>query len=259
MLLEQDIFPLLGLPNSVAIPILGLIGIGISIIAVFIFPRIFAKTFLAIKSKFLYRYKNAYIESRTDAFQKRKVIMRSIYLFLLMLGLLSFILPLVEGYAGLFMENPEYYSEELGVPVIYVVTLLMSMVFFLLPIVVGLWSISWAMEDAGLMHYKFDERPGRELYEIEPIHIKYTSFLKGYAGISSIFFLINATIAWSSVTSEPRTSDIVMTILMPAITILFALPAYIIYAKYVNVTKLMRADYPELKEISEEQILKNTQ
>lgn len=255
MLYEEDIMPLLGLPNYVAMPILALIGIGVSIIAVFIFPRIFAKGFLLIKSKFLYRYKNAYIESKADAFQKRKVIMRSIYLFLLMLGLLSFILPWMEDYAGVFMESPEYY-EGIGVPVIYVLSLLMPMVFFLLPIVVGLWSISWAMEDAGLMHYKFDERPGRELYEIEPIHIKYTSFLKGYAGISSIFFLINATVAWSSVTSESRTTDIVMTILIPAVTILLALPAYIIYAKYVNVNKLMRAEYPELKEISEEEILK---
>lgn len=253
---EDEIVPLTGLDmatHSIVLLIIGIIG---SILAVFIFPRIFSRLFLKVKSKIRWKYKDAYIEYTPRPLTLYKFAFRAIYLFLLELGFLVFILPFIDP--SLFLSKAygvEYYEGKLGVPAIYTVSVLMSLVFLTLPIVIGIWSVGWAMEDEGLMHYKFDDRPGRELYEIEPIHINYTNFLKGYAGISSILFLIQVAVIWASVTSEYRISDIIFTILMPAIIIVVAIPAYIIYSKFVANKDFLRVNLKKLKKLSESDVI----
>jgi hypothetical protein len=175
---------------------------------------------------------------------------------LLELGILVLILPFVDPTMFLSKEfGVDYYEGDLGVLAIYTTSVLSSMVFLTLPIVVGIWSIGWSLEDQGLMHYKFDDRPGRELYEIEPIHVNYTNYLKGYAGISSILFLIQVAITWASVTVEPRISDVIATILIPAVIIIVSLPAYILYSKFVATKDFLRKDLQKLKILSESDVL----
>ena len=184
--------------------------------------------------------------------------MRAIYLFLLALGILAFILPLINP--ALFIPDGEeglrFYEEVIHVPGRYTLPVIFSVLLLITPVIVGLWSLSWAMQDAGLMHYKFYEEDNR-LYEIEPIHIHYQSFLKGYAGISSIFFLVQLIITWASVTEEVRTSDVLMSIFLPLFIIVLALPAYIVYAKFSHVRKHLREDLGELKNLSKEDVLKS--
>ena len=239
--------------HSIVLLIFGFVG---SIIAVFLFPRIFSKLFLKVKSKIRWKYKDAYIEYTPKPLKLYKFAFRAVYLFLLELGFLVFILPFIDP--SIFLSESygvEYYEGELGVPAVYTVPVLLSLVFLTVPIVVGIWSVGWAMEDQGLMHYKFDDRPGRELYEIEPIHINYTNFLKGYAGISSILFLIQVAITWASVTSEFRLSDLIFTILMPAIIIVIAIPAYILYSKFVAQKDFLRSNLKRLKKLSESDVM----
>lgn len=209
-----------------------------------------------IKSKIRWKYKDAYIQYTPKPLALRKFAFRAIYLFLLELGILVLILPFIDPTLFLSKEyGVDYYEGELGVPAVYTTSVLMNLVFLTLPIVIGIWSIGWALEDQGLMHYKFDDRPGRELYEIEPIHINYTNYLKGYAGISSIVFLIQVAITWASVTKEIRISDVIMTILMPAIIIVVSIPAYILYSKFVATKGFLRKDLQKLKILSESDVL----
>ncbi|MBD3340324.1 MAG: hypothetical protein GF353_14515 [Candidatus Lokiarchaeota archaeon] len=150
------------------------------------------------------------------------------------LGILVFILPFINP--ALFLSEEfgvSYYEDESGVPAIYTNSVLISLISLTLPFVIGLWSIGWALEDSGLMHYKFDNRPGKPLYEIEPVYQNYSSYLRGYAGVSSVLFLVQVIITWASVTVEPKISDGFFTILILALVILFSIPAYVIYAKFV--------------------------
>jgi hypothetical protein len=124
-----------------------------------------------------------------------------------------------------------------------------------MPFVNGLWSIGWVMEDAGLMHYKFEKEERNRLYEIEPVYRNYSYYLKGYAGISSILFLYNVIIAWIQVTSESRIADIIASIFLPAIAILLSIPSYIIYGKFVNKKFLIHQDLKQLQILDESQIL----
>jgi len=259
---DQGIIAATGLPNGANTAVLMIWAFVGSIVFAFLFPRILCPLFLKVKNKVRWRYKDAYIQTTRMPLSKRKLITRSIYLFLLALGLLSFLLPLIDPVDWLpdGQKAIKYYEGELGVPGEYVVTVMSSMIFIIAPFTVGLWSVSWVMEDAGLMHYKFDDRKGRELYEIEPIHINYSSYLKGYAGISSIFFLIQVAITWSQITEstgESRTSDILFTVLQPLLIILLCLPAYLIYAKFGSKADYLTKDLEELKPLSEEEILKS--
>lgn len=204
------------------------------------------------------RWKNGYIQTTPTVFSKQKIVKRFVFIVLLELGFLAFVLPLIDP--ALWLPGGEkgvQYYEGLGVPPAYVMPIIYTFVPLLLPIVVGLWSIGWAFEDSGLMHYRFDTRPGRELYEIEPVHARFNSFLKGYAGISSVLFLILAVIAWAGVTKEARISDIIGTISIPIVVIISSIPAYIVYAIFTGKKYFLRKNLRELKILKEEDILKN--
>jgi hypothetical protein len=54
-----------------------------------------------------------------------------------------------------------------------------------------MWSVSWAYHDASIFHYKIPDVDKNELFEIEPVYLRYDTLLKGYAGLSSILFIIN--------------------------------------------------------------------
>ena len=54
-----------------------------------------------------------------------------------------------------------------------------------------MWSVSWSYHDASIVHYKIPEIEKNELYEIEPVYLRYDTLLKGYAGLSSILFIFN--------------------------------------------------------------------
>ncbi|MHA1149100.1 MAG: hypothetical protein ACTSR8_12750 [Promethearchaeota archaeon] len=259
MILDNFNVPLTGLAGPLHALVMFLLGIGLSIITAYLFPRIFAPLFLKIKGKIYSRYANAYIKKESIALTARKYLIRSIYVVLLILGFLAFIIPLVGQYTiDLWMtEDTANALENEGVILIYSMDILISHVALLLPIVVGIWSIGWAMEDAGLMHYKFDERKGRELYEIEPVHVKYNSYVKGYAGISALLFFIKVLMSFSSILDEypNRFIDLFGIMMLPFIAIGLLIPAYIIYCKTGNSFEFLNKDLMELKQLTKEEIL----
>ena len=97
---------------------------------------------------------------------------------------------------------------------------------FVFPLAVGLWAVSWAMEDAGLMHYAFKSEDN---YEIEPIHIRYTSYLKGYAGISALMFVIQFTMYQANQNSL-EDGLLILAVVLLAIVCFF--PAYFLFTFY---------------------------
>jgi len=227
----------------------------LSIAAVLIFPRIFPALLLKSKKIVYKRYKDAFIETDLNAFTSKKVIIRLIYIFLLTLGFLAIVLPLMsQGVARMFINTGtvEFYEKE-GLDLRFVLPVLMTITFsFIFPIVIGLWSIGWALADAGLVHYSGLEGQKErydKLFEIEPTHMKYNNYLKGYAGISSVVFLISLAIYFAGF--QGRGSDVITVILIPAISILYSILPYLIYGLDKGKFHNLRKDLPEAKRIAE--------
>ena len=252
---EDTTVPLFGLDIIVhrtlfwyLFPILG------SIITVLLFSRVFAPLFLKAKRKIYFRYEDCYIDNKSAALTKRMFIIRMIYTLFLTLGLMAFILPMIDVSQIIAVRDMEGYTSD-GIIPRYSLPSLMGVIGFILPIVVGLWSIGWAMEDAGLMHYRLDDtRPGK-LFEIEPIHIKYNSYLKGYAGITAIFFIVGVSLYFAGI-GGTRMEDAIMAFIVPLTSIGFSIPAYIIYAKVMGNNTYLRKGLKEIRKPTVEDISK---
>jgi len=227
----------------------------LSIAAVLIFPRIFPALLLKSKKIVYKRYKDAFIETDLNAFTSKKVVIRLIYIFLLTLGFLAIVLPLMsQGVARMFINTGtvEFYESE-GLDLRFVLPVLMTITFaFIFPIVIGLWSVGWALADAGLVHYSGLEGQKErydKLFEIEPTHMKYNNYLKGYAGISSVVFLISLAIYFAGF--QGRGSDVTTVILIPAISIFYSILPYVVYGLDKGKFQNLRKDLPEAKRIAE--------
>lgn len=261
MLFQNDFnVPLTGLPSEINSPIFVLLGIILSAVSIYIFPRILVPLFLKIKGKIYHRYENAYIPKGSTAFSPTKLLIRGIYSVLLMLGFLSIILPLVSQYTiNLWLSEATINAlNSEGVILYYSMDVLIPHICILVPFITGIWSVEWAMDEAGLMHFKFDAREDRELYEIEPIYRKYSSYIKGYAGISSIIFFLNLIISYAELLPEYpfRLIDMIVVLFVPFLTILIILPGYVLYFKLVKPYNFSNEGLPELKTLSEADILK---
>lgn len=261
-MIKQQIIPITGLPEAIhtilfifVIPILG------SIITVYLFPKIFSPLFLKIKSIFYKRYEDGYIENTIKARTPKFFLRRAIYTILLTLGILSFIIPNIDESAMLFMSTSAYQEfKELGIYPGYNVTLLNTLVGILIPFINGIWAIGWSLEDAGLMHYRVeDQREGKEAYEIEPTHVKYNSFIRGYAGISSILFIIQAAASYFSVMaiSPERGSDLYVVFTLPLTILGQFILIYIVYTRIgINNDKL-RKGLSVLKQVKKQDLIES--
>ncbi|TFF99278.1 MAG: hypothetical protein EU541_05285, partial [Promethearchaeota archaeon] len=88
MLFQNDFtIPLTGLESVINGTLFAFLGMGLSILTIYIFPRIFAPLFLKIKKKVFNRYENAYIQKQSSAFSPSKLLLRSVYSILLLFGL----------------------------------------------------------------------------------------------------------------------------------------------------------------------------
>jgi len=251
---QIGIVPLLGLASNInnivfdfLIPSIG------SMITVVLFSCIFTPLFLKGKRAIYIRHKDAFIDVEPQILSLKKFIKRGIYIFLLTIGLLAFIIPLLENYAYLFINDATksgYESE--GLQLNFVLPFVIAITGLVLPIVVGLWSIGWILEDSGLIHYSLKKRLD-QLFEIEPIHLRYNSYLKGYSGISAIVFLVTLILYFSQFPG--RTSDAITIGLTPAIAIFNSIPAYLVYALSINKFNNLRKGLPEARKINEEELI----
>ncbi|MBE0526312.1 MAG: hypothetical protein IH631_05175 [Candidatus Thorarchaeota archaeon] len=148
-----------------------------------VIPRILGPLFIKIKGGIWRDYDNAYVDLPQPELTPARIFRRALYIGLLTMGILSILIYIVPPRLLL----PAVGSDES----IYNMAFVSSIAGFVVPISIAMWSVSWSYHDASLVHYRIPEDGKDELYEIEPIHLRYDSFLKGYAGLSSIIFIIN--------------------------------------------------------------------
>lgn len=195
--IHQSISPLTGLPFIVNGVLLNVIWpvIG-SILLILVFTFVLTPGFLKLKNIIWSKYTDSYIDlgDKANSIDFKKFIKRVIYIFLLTYGIYAVVSNYMNFDLLISEAEKNYYAIDQGITDLkYVTTGFLLLMYLIIPISVGIWSISWAMEDIGLMHYKVPEKGENKLYEIEPVHLKYNNIIKGYAGISSLIFVIGAT------------------------------------------------------------------
>lgn len=162
--------------------------IGGFILALF-FPIIFILLFRKVKQFIFGKFEDGYLNIEEDQIDFKIHLKRAIFTILLSIGLAATIMRLIDP--KLFISEMQYeYLQDEGTPVRYSTDGFLGFLLILLPIVIGLWSIGWTMEDLGLLHYRLPEDDKIALFEIKPMHLKYTQILKGYAGISALIYYI---------------------------------------------------------------------
>lgn len=258
----EEIVPLTDLPYSIHLiivrmiwPILG------SLLLIVIFPLVIAPIFLMLKKLIWSKYTNSYLELSNDSLSFKKVIKRTIYVFLLTYGIAALLANFIDMDVFLNDTDLGYWTGDLGIESQYATPALAALLCLIIPFAVAIWSVGWVIEDAGLMHYKLPKEGEQKLYEIEPVHLKYNSIVKGYAGISSIIFIIGAIVYLSEAYLNNSEVQIV-TAFIPLIwgfgSVVLFFFAYIIYAKFVvpMMTKLLRKGKEPISIITKEQLQK---
>ncbi len=231
---SNEVVPILGLPEDgnfiivwVVWPVLCSLG------TVLVFSRVFAPLYLKIKGITSKAYKNVFLSMDPKTMQGGVVAKRFFLVFLLSLGLTSMLLE-----AGVLDPNSfitpsqalDYAAR--GIEVRYTVLSFMGILYFILPLVSGLWSIAWALEDAGLMRYSLPPADKKEFFEIEPLHYGYKDILKGYSGISAVIYLVGALLYISEmvvVHGQGSYADILGLVSL-VLTALPVIPAYLLYS-----------------------------
>ncbi|TFG08154.1 MAG: hypothetical protein EU539_03185 [Promethearchaeota archaeon] len=256
----EEIVPILGLPQTIHFIVFYFVFPPIlTIAAVIFFPRLLTPLIFKSKKIVFRKYNDAYVEVSVNVFAAKKFILRFIYIFLLTLGFLAIVIPLLSNQAAEMLNAPsnvESYEDEgldlrFALPTVFAVTFT-----FVFPIVLGLWSVGWALEDSGLIHYSGLEGQKQrrdKLFEIEPIHLRYNGYLKGYAGISSVVFLISLAVYFAGF--EGRAEDVMMVTLIPLFSIVNAIPAYLIYGLTKGKFKYLRKELPEAKRLAESELI----
>ncbi len=182
----DDLVPLLGLHYSihdliftVLWPIFG------TILLLLCFSRIISHLYLKYKAFTMRKYENTYVQIQDNyRLSSKKLMSRVLYVVLMSFGMIRFLISLNLYSPEIIASNWQSFYHDL--PDKY---LLFNSPLLVLPIIVAISSIGWILEDIGLMHYKYDGK--KNFFEFEPIHYRYNSFLKGFAGISTIFFIFS--------------------------------------------------------------------
>ncbi len=230
---SNEIVPILGLPEDGNFIIVWVVWpVSCSLVTVLVFSRIFAPLYLKIKGITSKAYKNVFLSMEAKTMQGGVVAKRFFLVFLLALGLTSTLLE-----AGVLDPNSfitpsqalDYAAR--GIEVRYTVLSFMGILYFILPLVSGLWAISWALEDAGLMRYSFPPADKKEFFEIEPMHYGYKDILKGYSGISAVIYYIGAFLYISKMVlgGQGNYADI-LGLAALIINSLAVIPAYLLYS-----------------------------
>jgi hypothetical protein len=194
-------------------------------IAATVFPRIFAPVYLRLKGGLWRTYKNAYLELDPPPLTPKRLAKQFILMALLTMGLTSVLVSYINPQP---FFTPALYNQVISDglnPRIHLV-FVASVAGIVVPISAGLWSVSWSLRNASLVHHKFPDPSSGELYEVEPIHLKYESLLKGYAGFSSLLFIV--VLFFSLATAENLESGFLVIYVVMHVT-LIVMPAVFIH------------------------------
>ncbi|MFW9982513.1 MAG: hypothetical protein ACFFE3_11420 [Candidatus Thorarchaeota archaeon] len=183
--LSWGVVPFTGMRAAVTYIIFWLVWpiVGGMVLAV-IMPRILGPIFIRLKGAIWRDYENAYVDIQPPLTQKR-ILRRALYLGLLTMGIVSLLV---------YILPPELFIPpgDVSPPIsIFHLASVSTIAGLVVPIAIAMWSVSWSFHDASLVHYKMPDIGKEELYEIEPVYLRYDTLLKGYAGLSSILFIVN--------------------------------------------------------------------
>ena len=225
---DDVIVPFSGLPKRQHNIILNIIWplVG-SLIFVIVFPRIFGPMFLKIKKIIWKDYEHAYIDIEIEPLTYRKFLERSLFVFLLTMGFAGTIISIL-GIEWLLTPGEIADYNTRGIPIIYSMDVLGGLNSLFIPIYIGIWAISWALEDSGLIHFSI---PGTKdkYYEIEPLFYKFTTYLSGFAGLTAIFYYLGAVTFYLTVTQH--LGEILISLLTFVSFVINTGPAYVLYSK----------------------------
>ena len=213
------------------------------IIMVIIMPRILGPLFLKIKGVVWRDYKNAYVDLPHPKLTQKRILRRALYLSLLTMGVVSLLIYIIP-YELLLPPGPEVSTANE-----FHMASVASLAGLVVPLSVALWSASWSFREASLVHYKIPDDGTDELYEVEPIHMRYDSFLKGYAGFSSLLFLINLTVFYLA-TRELVLAGLVLYVFMHIS--LLTLPAVYLHSRMNHMW--LRKNLPKAKRFTKSSV-----
>jgi hypothetical protein len=222
------------------IPVIG------GIISAIILPRILVPLFLATKGVVWRDFQNGYVETGQDVYSLRRWFSRSLLIALLVLGLIAAIISSIDPLLFITQDQYTEFTDLFGTAQ-YLPPITMSLAGLLSPIALGIWATSWAMEDAGLVHYKIPKEGEAGFYEVEPVHVRFSSYVKGYAGISSLIFIITIFLIMIS-----DLDNAFFTLLMPLYAIVQTIPGYLVYSALNK--KYLRKGLSMIRRISEEDL-----
>ncbi len=228
---EDSLVPIFGLPFRVHNFFLLYIWMTVfAMISILIFSRLLTPFFLKIKKMIWRKYEDAFVEVQVDPFNFKKFLKRATFVFLFTLGLSATLSVFNLVNPSVFVSNELAADiESQNIRLIYSMDGYFGIIMFLFPISIGAWSIGWSLEDAGLIHFNLPKGDSK-LFDIEPIHLRYTNIIKGYAGFSAIMYYISAIVYY--MTNHPdRLLNIIMLLIFGLLIIVLMIPSYLVYWK----------------------------
>jgi hypothetical protein len=219
----------------VLVPLIG------SILAAVVVPRVLTPLFLVVKKIIRPGYHDGYVPMEVSSFGGRKMVMRLIYVYLLIVGLLTTLISLIDPQPFL---PPDVYTS--GIAPQYNISFIFCIAGLAAPISVALWSVGWALEDAALIHYKLPPKDSGKLYEIEPVSRSYSSYLKGFASFSTVLSLL---VIFNYFIGISMPFDAVSVYLVPFHAMLATVPSYFLFGKMGS--KWLRKNKRAVKQLEE--------
>lgn len=238
-----DTVPLFGWESTltylvmwILVPIVG------SILAVVIVPRILAPFFMFLKKILNRGYHDGYVDVEMDPLRGKKLGPRLVYVYLLIVSL-SVI------FGSIFDPLQFIPISSSGTDPQYNLAFIWCMVGIAAPLAASLWTVGWVMEDASLIHYKIPSREKGELFEIEPVYKTYSSYLKGFASISTVLSLV---VIFNYHLGGGSLFNALSAFLVPFNGVLSIIPAYFLYTMMGQ--KWLRKNKRKIKYLSEDDL-----
>lgn len=250
--------PLLGLPKYLTLLLANFVWpFFCTVIFVILMPRLIVPLYLKFKGVSMKKYQNFFVKREKPDLKMKTVLKRTLFVSLLCLGLTTMLFnsgildpALFLDVSSLATDYPNYPNDAENI--FYDFNVLLGGIAILVPLVAGLWAVGWTLEDAGVMHYYIAKEGKGKLFEIEPVHYRYNSMLKGFTGISVIIAFVSNLI-YHLTLPELNIGNMLMSIFLLVIFMVPCFLSYIIYWK-INKSYVVKS-MKEIRSITEEELL----